>query len=444
MSDADEIIRRLAKAAEKRSDWAEAATYYERLLTGSEPEFWDRFRYVQALILSGQLKAAEAHLNGLRAADGGHPADVEMLAAAFGEQSGSPETADMWRRARELGASEYWTSYGEARDLVRRGELRRARELTDRFVTSAEAENTGLRFAASVYFRAGEMQAAERMMAAIQASQSDRLELVLHSLPGMTWLPERMAIYNAARQIRVPGHFVDLGAFLGSLTVPLLRGLQENEYARRNGTRVYAFDRFLWHPPMDPQWPDTFPGTKPERGARFRHAFEFVVATWGAHFGFTPDDLSKDLTVVETDLGEYKWTHGDISLLSVDAMKVPALACAIVSEFMTKLVRGGLCFHQDFGVETNWFIHIHQYLLKDRFEIADHVPGMSGIMFRLREPISEADVERVCSHDLWDTKTADQAFAYWSEQVHEQDRATIAAIHDFYQREIAPNRGRVV
>jgi hypothetical protein len=444
MRDADQIIRRLAEAAEKRSDWAEAAEFYKTLAGDDGSDFWDRFRYVQALIFSSQLKAAEAHLKELRAADGGYLADVEMLAAAFGEQSGAPETAELWRRARELGASEYWTLYGEARELARHGELRHARELTDRFVTRAEAENAGLRFAASIYFRAGDTQAAERMMGAIQATHSDRLELVLHSLPGMTWLPERMAIYNAARQVRVPGQFVDLGAFLGSLTVPMLCGLQENEYARRNGTRVYAFDRFLWHPPMDAQWPDTFPGTKPARMESFRHVFDFVVATWSAHFGLTPDDLSKNLTVVETDLGEYKWTNGDISLLSVDAMKVPKLACAIVSEFMTKLVRGALCFHQDFGVETNWFIHIHQYLLKDRFEIADPVPGMSGIMFRLREPISEADVERVCSHDLWDTKTADQAFTYWSERVHAQDRATIAAIHDFYRREIGPYPGKFV
>jgi hypothetical protein len=428
-------VRQQAKDAEIRSDWAAAAARYEELVRADATEFWDRYFHVRALIYSGQVKLAERHLNALRDAGWDQVADVELLAASFSEHAGRPDTAAKWMCARELGANPYWTLYGEARERVRRGEIRRARELADRFVRCPEAESSGLRFAACMYFRDGDPQAAEEILKAIAASPSDRVEIVLDSLPGMTWNSERMALYRAAQQTRVPGHFVDLGTFLGSLTVPMLCGLQANEDAKRNGTRLYAYDHFLWHPTIGGQWWDILPGNKPRDKESFRQAYEFVVERWSAYLGLTQQDLNERLTIVEADLAFHRWEHGDISLLSIDAMKIPEVANAIITQFMTRLAPGGLCFHQDFGMKNNWWIPIHQYLLRDHFEIVDPLPGAHGLLFRLVKPISDADAQRVCAHELSDAKTAEKAFAYWTDRVHQQDQATIAAAAAFYRSE---------
>ena len=176
---------------------------------------------------------------------------------------------------------------------------------------------------------------------------------------------------------------------------------------------------------MDQFWQENFPGDRPQEDESFRHLFEHVTEPWRPL-----------IEIHDGDLLTKAWSE-PIELMSIDAMKTPSLARHIVAQFMPHLVPGAYVFHQDFCFETTWWIHIYHYLLRDRFELSDPLPGATGMMFRLVSAITMGDVNRVLAHDLTDAKVADAAFAFsLNMAVARADRQSVAAAHVRYYTQI--------
>jgi hypothetical protein len=143
-------------------------------------------------------------------------------------------------------------------------------------------------------------------------------------------------------------------------------------------------------------------------------------------------ERSDSFEAVAGDLLEMKWLSNPIELLSIDAMKTPDISKLMVSEFYPSLIPGGLVFHQDFCFAPTWWIHISHYLMRDSFEVSDTLPGAAGVMFRVKAWVTQADVDRVLSHDLSDRRVADESFAYSLSLAAPEDRRPIADGHIQY------------
>ena len=284
-----------------------------------------------------------------------------------------------------------------------------------------EAEETGLRFAILVDLTLTDYDAAETKFQRLNAGPAEREQAVADSIPGMTYPEERNAVLSAARNMSGNGQILDLGCFLGSLTVPMAMGLAKNEKVRGNGVRVHAFDHFVWYADiMDQFWRKDYPGEKPLFNQSFQFLFEHLTARWHGLIDVHAGDLMQE-----------KWSE-PIEVLSIDAMKTPTLARHISAEFMPNLIPGAYVFHQDFGFDMTWWIHIYHYLLREHLEVSDPLPGASGVMFRLVSPITKADKHRVLSHDVFNTEIADCAFRHSLDLVAPADRRGIADSHILY------------
>ena len=152
-----------------------------------------------------------------------------------------------------------------------------------------------------------------------------------------------------------------------------------------------------------------------------RALFDYITCEWS--------DL---IDVVSDDLLQVKWNSSPIEILSIDAMKTPDLSRHIVSEFFPFLIPGGSVFHQDFCFAATWWIHIFHYLMRECFEASDTLSGDSGVMFRVKSRVTQADVNRVLNHDLADRRTADESFAYSLSLAAPEDRKPIADGHIQY------------
>lgn len=228
-------------------------------------------------------------------------------------------------------------------------------------------------------------------------------QFTLGRLPGMTTLTERAYFYWHARELYCgAGAIVDLGAWFGSTTAALARGLVRN---RRPGTRevtIHAYERFAWEPWMDDYANLARRGPYRE-GDSFRPEFDLVTARWRDR-----------IDVHAGDLFSQHWAGGPIEVLLVDAMKSWALAEHIVAEFYGALVPGlGCIIHQDYSHCYTPWIHLISYRLRDFFTpvhdvalsetlvlaLVAELPDLSDLSFS-RESFGDDEVERAFAHSV--------------------------------------------
>jgi hypothetical protein len=417
-----EAVRAEAQNADQAQDWARSAEFYEQVVQGHSATFWDYYFYARAMLYSGRVREA-AELIGHLPQDGWDEGAVLVIRATLAESMRNDmEAAQLWAEAFDAGANPYWTLFGRGRSLSRLGFLREAQAVMSRALTLPNVEEGGIRFALQIDLRLADYAAAEAKFQYLGDGLAERRDALLSSLPGMTWPKERLAVFNAAHNIQGEGQILDLGCFLGSLTLAMAMGLHENCGALNKGVRIYAFDQFVWDSSyMDTLWQENFPGEKLKTGDSFRHLFDYFTR-----------ERSNLIEVVAGDLLQLKWPSKQIELLSIDAMKTPDLSRHIVSEFFPSLIPGGSVFHQDFCFATTWWIHIFHYLMRDCLEVSDTLSGAAGIMFCVNSRVTQADVNRVLNHDLADRRTADESFAYSLSLAAPEDRKPIADGHIQY------------
>jgi hypothetical protein len=236
-------------------------------------------------------------------------------------------------------------------------------------------------------------------------------------LVGMTSKTEQEFCARYGRELYTgAGEVVDLGCWLGSTTIPLVRGLRENRAFLDSGRKVFAYDLFVWFDWMNESVAGTNLVGRFQEGDSFLDEFEKRTSEYAEH--------------IETragDLAEIGWSGGPIEFLLVDAMKNWDLANAIVREFYPHLVPGSLVLHQDFAHWLVPWIHVIQWKLRDHFELFEDIPRSQSVVFKLVRPVSAEMTAEKLSYESFSGQDVDEAFAYCLDVVTPEKRSNVAA-----------------
>src|SRR5688500_1000384 len=89
------------------------------------------------------------------------------------------------------------------------------------------------------------------------------------------------------------GEIVDLGCWLGSTTIPLVKGLLRNPAFEKSGRKVYAYDLFIWYDWMNPSLIGTNLVGKYKEGESFLDEFKKRTAKYASHIEICAGDLAQ-------------------------------------------------------------------------------------------------------------------------------------------------------
>jgi O-methyltransferase len=221
---------------------------------------------------------------------------------------------------------------------------------------------------------------------------------------------EQDYLYNFAKhQFVGEGAIVDLGCWLGSSTVALAKGLQEN----KPGTKIHSFDLFRWDSSMNlfTQGSDL----QFAQGESFLSEYLKQIEPW-----------KDQVQVYEGDLREFPWTGGAIEFLFIDAMKSWDLANAIIQKYFGSLIPGrSIVYHQDFSYFGSYWIHLTMDRLREYFEPLYDVPHAWGFVFRLKKAIPEEVLARELSISDCSVEDIDRAFDTACEWVSTEKKSQI-------------------
>lgn len=214
------------------------------------------------------------------------------------------------------------------------------------------------------------------------------------------------------------GEIVDLGCWLGSTTISLVKGLRKNPNLDDPKERkVHAYDLFRWHPTMESIVVGTSLEGRFEEGDSLLDEFKRRTSRW-----------SDSIQVYQGDVCETGWSGGPIELLLVDVMKTWKVAEGVVKHFYPSLIpRESILIHQDFAHYWTSWIHLLQYRFRDHFEFLYDVPRSASTAFRFLDPIPDELLEQPFSFDAFSTEEINSAFEYSMQVVRAENRPAVAA-----------------
>ena len=232
----------------------------------------------------------------------------------------------------------------------------------------------------------------------------------LESLCGMTTAAERQYLENYARRVYTgAGAIVDLGSWLGSLTIPLLVGLKQNPLAATAKAGLHAYDLFEWAQWMEPYQEAAAFEQPMKPGDSLLPEFRRRVC---------PHDPEKRLLVHAGDLRRLGWCGHNIELLIIDLMKSWELANCVVQEFLPFLIPGrSYVFHQDFCHYYTTWIHLIHYRLRDHFEKVVSLPDSATLVFKHTKPFLPESLRRNYSFNDFSEAEIEQAFDFSLSQI---------------------------
>ncbi len=240
----------------------------------------------------------------------------------------------------------------------------------------------------------------------------------LRSLPGMTSVEERAYFQWYAQHIfEGSGAIVDLGCWLGSTTIPLAVGLENNPKVSGSKKLLHAYDEFIWRTYMEDCVVGTPLQSKLEEGKSFLPEFNKRIDPWKDRVKVHVADLSTEI-----------WNGETIEFLLIDAMKSWELTNNIIQKFFPALVPGkSFILHQDFA---HWFtpwIHLTNFRFRDYFEFAYQVPMSSSVVFKLSRAIPSELLSSTFALSSFSSDEIEAAFAYSLSLVSGKKRSNVAA-----------------
>ena len=213
------------------------------------------------------------------------------------------------------------------------------------------------------------------------------------------------------------GEIVDLGCWLGSTTIPLVKGLLKNPAFTESKRKVYAYDLFVWF-----DWMNTSAiGTSLE--GKYREGDNFVE-----EFKQRTKEFARYIEIREGDLKQIGWTGENIEFLLIDVMKNWDLANAIVRDFYPSLVPNeSLILHQDYAHFFTPWIHLLQWSFRENFDFVCEVPKSQSVIFRYKDKIADELLNKDYSFEFFSDEDVDSAFDYSMSLVSHEKLPNIAA-----------------
>ena len=242
-------------------------------------------------------------------------------------------------------------------------------------------------------------------------------------LLGMTSKTEQNYFAKYGEQIYSgKGEIVDLGCWLGSTTIPLLRGLLKNPAFEKSSRKVYAYDLFIWYDWMNSSLIGTNLVGKYKEGDSFLDEFKKRTEKYASH-----------IEICAGDLAQIGWNGGQIEFLLIDAMKNWELSNAIVKHFFGSLIPDeSYILHQDFGHYFTPWIHLLHWKFREYFVFVEDVPDSGSIVFRCIKKIPSDLVSKTYSFESFSDEEANAAFSYSLEIAPAGKQANIAAAKVMY------------
>ncbi len=197
------------------------------------------------------------------------------------------------------------------------------------------------------------------------------------------------------------GKIVELGCWLGAVTLALARGASENPQTRSKRP-IEAFDRFRWEAWMTPIAERLGCPRVPD-GESFLDHTKAIVKPY-----------ERLIRLHEEDLLAPERFRDRIEFLFVDAMKSWELANAIMRTYFPRLIAGrSLIVQQDFAhfapvVATN---HILMWLVREQAVPVYHVPGSCSVVFFVQRPFDRRELPAL-NPGAVTIEMAEQAWAY--------------------------------
>lgn len=221
--------------------------------------------------------------------------------------------------------------------------------------------------------------------------------LAVMPLVGMTTLDERLYLRQLAEtQFTGQGAIIDLGSWLGSTTIALAQGLEQNTRPAARDAKVLAFDRFLWAAYMDPHVAQTELAGRYRPGDNFLDEFQRRVAPW-----------RQRIEVCAGDLSAATWSGGPIELLVVDAMKSWELSSVIAKAFYPALVPGrSRLIHQDFAHFATPWIPLAMHRLQNCLQPVRHVANSGTVEFLCQATPTTDELRRAAERSAEESEIA--------------------------------------
>lgn len=213
------------------------------------------------------------------------------------------------------------------------------------------------------------------------------------------------------------GEVVDLGCWLGSTTIPLVKGLLKNPLFIESKNKVFAYDTFIWYDIMKESVAGTDLVGKYKDGDSFLDEYKKRIAKYADH-----------IEICEGDLAQIGWKGDDIEFLLIDAMKNWELANAILKNFYTNLIPNqSLILHQDFSHYFTPWIHLLQWYFREYFEFTEDIAASPSCVFKYIKKIPDQLLNREYSFESFSDEDCNKAFDYSLDLVSNDKKANIYA-----------------
>lgn len=212
------------------------------------------------------------------------------------------------------------------------------------------------------------------------------------------------------------GEWIELGTFLGSLTIPSVQGLEANPRPAVHGRKVRVFDLFYWDRVMAACVKGTpFEGCC-QLGERYLDLYRRTIGS-----------VIHRVQVNEADLSTYEYSGESIEYLVVDVMKAEPLVHNVLKEFFVHLLPDvGHVFHQDYLHFYEGWITLSMYNLREHFDKV-HETGAS-VAFRCSKaiPVGKAvfPLDSQAISREWIDEAFDWSYSIIGEPHHHEVAAT--------------------
>lgn len=220
---------------------------------------------------------------------------------------------------------------------------------------------------------------------------------------GMTTFTEQEYFFRYGRDTYSgKGEVVDLGSWLGSTTIPLVRGCLKNPHFATKGRKIYAYDMFIWSSWMNASVAGSSLQGQYKEGDRFLDEFERRTKKFASH-----------LEICEGDIVSLGWNGKPIEFLLIDAMKSWELANAIKAHFFKSLIPNvSVILHQDYAHYYTPWIHLMQFRLREYFSYLEEVANSTSVVFKYTSQLPEELLQKQYSFADFSDEEVDEAFDY--------------------------------
>ena len=174
------------------------------------------------------------------------------------------------------------------------------------------------------------------------------------------------------------GEMVELGCWLGSISISLSQGLKQNKKMINKISRIHTFDKFVWQDWMNNSVLQTNLNFQYHENDDFSDEFKKRIKIF-----------RKFIKIYNCNLKNTKWNQNKkIELLFIDAGESWDIANDIIKIFYPALMPGrSIYVEQNFYYYNTYWIHLLLYRFRSHFKSLFQIPNSTSAVFIYKKTI---------------------------------------------------------